>query len=60
MEAFAAEVADRFEVPGASQIIERVIDAVHMWPTFADEAGVPRATAARIAGHIAAWSSPLR
>ncbi len=53
------EVADRFAVPGASRIVDEVLDAVAGWPTFAGEARVPTGTADVIAGHIAAWSAPL-
>ncbi len=53
-------VADRFEVPSATRIIEQVLEAVDEWPQRADEAGVPEATANGIAAHIAAWSKGLR
>ncbi|MEO8423726.1 MAG: type II toxin-antitoxin system HipA family toxin [Actinomycetota bacterium] len=54
------EVGDRFGVPAVSDSIERVLDAVSGWATFADEAGVPDATARSIARDIELWSSPLR
>ncbi|MHB8451759.1 MAG: type II toxin-antitoxin system HipA family toxin [Mycobacteriales bacterium] len=54
------EVGDRFSVPGASSIIEQVLDTVADWPTFAAEAGVPAAIAANVARDIEAWSAPLR
>jgi serine/threonine-protein kinase HipA len=54
------EVGDRFAVPGASGIVEQVLEAVAKWRTFADEAGVPEATAQHIAADIDMWSAPLR
>ncbi|MHB8289152.1 MAG: type II toxin-antitoxin system HipA family toxin [Acidimicrobiales bacterium] len=55
-----SEVGDRFGVPGASGIIERVLDAAATWPAFADQAGVPEATSDHISRDIEVWSSPLR
>ncbi|MGK2956960.1 MAG: type II toxin-antitoxin system HipA family toxin [Acidimicrobiales bacterium] len=54
------EVGDRFGVPGASTVVEQVLSAVAKWPTFADKAGVPEATAEHVARDIETWSSPLR
>lgn len=54
------EVGDRFVVPGTSDIVAQVFDAVDDWPTFAAEAGVPEVTTEHIAGDIKFWSSPLR
>ena len=54
------EVGDRFGVPRPSDIVEQVLEAVVKWPAFADEAGVPEATADHIADDIERWSSPLR
>ncbi|MDA8040377.1 MAG: type II toxin-antitoxin system HipA family toxin [Actinomycetota bacterium] len=54
------EVGDRFSVPAASDIVEQVLDAVARWPTFADEAGLPEATAEDIARDIDVSSAPLR
>lgn len=54
------EVGDRFSVPDASDIIEHVLDVVAKWSTFADQAGVPKATTDHISRDIEIWSSPLR
>ncbi|WP_283770459.1 type II toxin-antitoxin system HipA family toxin [Acidithrix sp. C25] len=54
------DVGDRFAVPGAFDIIEQVLEAVSKWSTFADQAGVPAATADHISRDIEVWSSPLR
>lgn len=54
------EVGDRFAVPGAFDIIEQVLEAVSKWSTFADQAGVPAATADHISRDIEVWSAPLR
>lgn len=54
------DVADRFGVPGASDIIAQVLDATAKWPTFAAEAGLPQAVSERIEDDIEAWSAPLR
>ena len=54
------EVGDRFAVPGASDVVEQALEAVAQWPRFAEEAGLPEATAALIATDIATWSAPLR
>jgi serine/threonine-protein kinase HipA len=53
-------VGDRFAVPGATDIVASVLDAVAKWPVFAAEAGVPDATAAQIAADIDRWAGPLR
>lgn len=53
------EVGDRFNVPGAAELIDEVLDAAANWRTFADEAGVPEQTAAYVADDIAASSAPL-
>jgi serine/threonine-protein kinase HipA len=53
------EVADRFQVPGASAIVQDVLAAVQAWPEFAAEAGVPRITVDLIGDHITEWSKPL-
>ena len=52
-------VADRFAVPGATSVVAQVLDAVGRWSSFADEAGVPGATARRVALDVETWSSPL-
>ena len=54
------EVGDRFSVPGASGIVEHVLDAIAKWSSFAAEAEVPEATTEHIARDIDVWSSPLR
>lgn len=54
------EVGDRFSVPGASDIVEQVLDATNTWQIFADDAGVPKSVAELVAGDIERWSSPLR
>jgi serine/threonine-protein kinase HipA len=54
------KVGDRFAVPGASHIVEQVLEAVAKWRTFADEARVPEATTEHIAADIDLWSAPLR
>jgi serine/threonine-protein kinase HipA len=54
------KVGDRFAVPGASHILEQVLEAVAKWRTFADEARVPEATTEHIAADIDLWSAPLR
>ena len=54
------EVAERFGVPRASQIVEQVLDAVAEWPTFAEKAGVSRATIDEIGADLATSSAPLR
>lgn len=55
-----AEVGDRFGVPGASNIIGQVLEAVSRWSAFAADAGVPKETAEQIALDIELWSTPLR
>lgn len=55
-----SEVGDRFGVPGASDIVEQVLDAAAKWTTFAGQAGVPEATTDFISRDIEVWSSPLR
>jgi hypothetical protein len=52
-------VGDRFEVPGASRIVEDVLSAVDAWSEFATLAEVPRDMSAEISQHIGAWSSRL-
>jgi serine/threonine-protein kinase HipA len=54
------EVADRFAVPAIWDTVERVMDAVGSWPTFAAEARVPQELADEIAHDIETWSMPLR
>jgi serine/threonine-protein kinase HipA len=54
------EVGDRFVVPGATDVVEEVLESVAKWRTFADEARVPEATAAQIMTDIETWSAPLR
>jgi serine/threonine-protein kinase HipA len=41
-------LADRHLVPGASEVVDEVRDAVARWRSFADEAGVP----GRVVGHV--------
>ena len=41
-------LADRHLVPGASDVVDEVRDAVARWRSFADEAGVP----GRVVGHV--------
>ena len=53
------QVGDRFAVPGASDVIKQVLEVVTKWRSFADEAGVPDATADQIAADIDTWSKPL-
>ena len=53
------EVADRFQVPGATAIVRDVLDAVDSWSAFAAEAGVQRVTVDLIGDHITTWSTPL-
>jgi serine/threonine-protein kinase HipA len=53
------EVGDRFAVPGATDILEQVLEVVSKWRTFAEEAGVPEATTEHIAADIGMWSAPL-
>jgi serine/threonine-protein kinase HipA len=54
------EVGDRFGVPGMVDVVDQVLEAVTMWPTFAAEGAVPEATATKIALDIASWSANLR
>lgn len=54
------EVGERFAVPGASDILNQVLEATSTWPTFAYEARLPEGTAQPIAADIETWSSPLR
>jgi len=54
------QVGDRFAVPGATEIIDQVIDAVTRWASFASEAGVPGAIIENIARDIEMWARPLR
>jgi serine/threonine-protein kinase HipA len=53
------QVGDRFAVPGASDVIKRVLEVVAKWRSFAEEALVPDATADQIAADIDTWSGPL-
>lgn len=53
------EVGDRFNVPGASALVDQVIEAVDKWLTFADEAGIPEPIAAQVADDIETASAPL-
>ena len=55
-----AEVGDRFRVPGATDIVAQVLEAVSKWPIFADEAGVPEATAQQVGLDIDTWSLDAR
>ncbi|MDZ4826199.1 MAG: type II toxin-antitoxin system HipA family toxin [Actinomycetota bacterium] len=52
-------VADRFAVPGATRIIEQVLDAVDEWPRHAQDAGVPADVGQSVASDIDLWSKPL-
>lgn len=52
-------VADRFMVPGASAIVDHVVDVVAEWPAFAGEASVPSANIEDVARDIQTWSEPL-
>jgi serine/threonine-protein kinase HipA len=54
------EVADRFEVPSAAGIVERVLDVVAGWPSYAARAQVPPDSVDEVADHIATWSTPLQ
>lgn len=54
------EVADRFRVPGASDIVSKVITAVDHWADFANESDLPSNTIDTISKDIAAWTLPLR
>lgn len=54
------EIADRFNVPNATEIIEKVLDSVAVWSTFADQAGVPRNITNEILEEIESFSKPLR
>jgi serine/threonine-protein kinase HipA len=54
------DVGDRFSVPGASGIVDQVLDAVVKWPTFADQAGLPEAITVSVGSDIETWSAPLR
>ncbi len=53
------EVGDRFSVPGASDVVIGVLDAINNWSSFAARAGVPETTAEEISRDIEACSSPL-
>lgn len=53
------EVADRFAVPAATEVLERVLESVAKWRTFAAEARLPDVTARQIEADIDTWSSPL-
>lgn len=54
------EVGDRFAVPAAADNVERVLESVAKWQTYADEARVPDATAQQITVDIETWAGPLR
>ncbi|MGQ0433716.1 MAG: type II toxin-antitoxin system HipA family toxin [Microthrixaceae bacterium] len=54
------EVGERFGVPRASDVVEQVLDVVAAWPSFAEQAGVPRPTIDGIGADLATWSDPLR
>jgi len=53
-------VGDRFEVPQATAIVEKVLSSVTTWPSLAADAGVPEATIAHVGDDIETWSAPLR
>ncbi|MCE9620812.1 MAG: type II toxin-antitoxin system HipA family toxin [Actinomycetia bacterium] len=55
-----AEVGDRFAVPGASTIVEQVLNAVGKWPQLAADAGVSQTNTEQVARDIEKWSAPLR
>jgi serine/threonine-protein kinase HipA len=42
-------LANRFGVGTGAQVIDQVITSISLWPTFADEAGVPKPVAVSIA-----------
>lgn len=54
------EMADRFNVPNAVEIIEQVLDSVIHWPTFADKAGVPLQLTDKISLDIESYARPLK
>jgi serine/threonine-protein kinase HipA len=43
-------LANRFGIGSAAVVIDQVVNAIALWPTFADEAGVHKDAAAHIAG----------
>ena len=47
-------VGDRFAVPAYAKLYEQVTSAVGRWPEFADQAGVPRSTAAKVQADLCA------
>jgi serine/threonine-protein kinase HipA len=54
------EVADRFQVPGSSAIVQDVLQAVDSWSEFASDAGIRETDTVDLIGqHIATWSKPL-
>jgi len=53
-------VGERFSVPDAARILDRVLAAVATWPDFANQASVPDPVAGKVAVHIEAWSARLR
>lgn len=55
-----ATVGDRFEVPDATAIIAKVLDAVDSWSQFAAEAGVGASAKDEVARDLAAMGSALR
>lgn len=54
------EIADRFNVPNATEIIEKILDSVAAWPTFADQAGVPKSLTDKIFEEIESFSKQLK
>lgn len=52
-------IADRFNVPGASGVLEQVLDVVARWQTYASSAGVGSEESERVAVDIAAMSATL-
>lgn len=54
------EIADRFNVPNATELIEKVLDSVRHWPIFANQAGVPGNLTTQIFEEIESFSKPLR
>jgi len=49
------DMAERFTVPGAKQVIGDVLSAVERWPEFAEEADVSPGHLERIAGDLTAF-----
>ena len=48
-----AEVAGRFMIPGWREIVARVREAISLWPSFADQAGVGKSRTEEVARDIA-------